>query len=85
MTVIGWQNLVFTVFIMAENNSVYEIGGGSSSGNIPWWRRVNIDEITSTTITSQTFAGQRHYPSGEHSNLIQFWLLSHLQRDGVAE
>jgi predicted DNA-binding transcriptional regulator YafY len=46
----------------------YQIGGHSSSGNIPGWRRVNIDEITSARITSQTFAGQRPHPSGEHSN-----------------
>jgi hypothetical protein len=47
---------------------VYQIGGQTSSGNIPGWRRVNVDEITSARITPQTFVGQRPYPSGEHSN-----------------
>ena len=47
---------------------VYQIGGQSSSGKIPGWRRVNVDEITSASIISQTFVGQRPYPSGEHSN-----------------
>jgi len=37
---------------------VYQIGGQSSSGNIPGWRRVNVDEITSARITSQTFVGR---------------------------
>ncbi|AFU57122.1 zinc finger C2H2 domain-containing protein [Candidatus Nitrososphaera gargensis Ga9.2] len=47
---------------------VYQTGGQSSSGKIPGWRRVNVDEITSARITAQTFVGQRPFPSGEHSN-----------------
>jgi hypothetical protein len=47
---------------------VYQIGGQSSSGNIPGWRRVNVDEITSARITSQRFVGHRPYPSAGHSN-----------------
>jgi predicted DNA-binding transcriptional regulator YafY len=46
---------------------VYQTAGQSSSGKIPGWRRVNVDEITSARITAQTFAGQRPFPSGEHT------------------
>jgi hypothetical protein len=46
---------------------VYQIAGQSSSGKIPGWRRVNVDKMTSARITSQTFVGQRPYPSDEHS------------------
>lgn len=47
---------------------IVQIAGQCSSGNIPGWRRVNIDEITSAMIRSQTFAGHRPYQSHEHSN-----------------
>lgn len=64
---------------------VYQIGGQSSSGNIPGWRRVNVDEITSARITPQTFAGQqRPYPSGEHSRFDEV-LAVVAYRDGMVE
>lgn len=63
---------------------VYQIGGQTSSGNIPGWRRVNVDEITSARITPQTFVGQRPYPSGEHSSFDTI-LAVVTYRDEVAE
>lgn len=47
---------------------VYQMAGQSASGSIPGWRRVNVDEMSLAKITSQTFAGQRPYASGEHSD-----------------
>lgn len=46
----------------------YQTAGQSASGNIPGWRRVNVDEMSLAKVTSQTFAGQRPYLSGEHSD-----------------
>lgn len=45
----------------------YQIGGESSSGGIPEWRRMNLDEISDLETTGQKFAGRRPYPSGKHS------------------
>ncbi|AIF84193.1 hypothetical protein NTE_02139 [Candidatus Nitrososphaera evergladensis SR1] len=63
---------------------VYQIGGQSSSGNIPGWRRVNVDEMTSARITTQTFAGPRHYPSGQHGSFDEI-LAVVTYRDEIAE
>ena len=63
---------------------VSQIGGQSSSGNIPRWRRVNVDEIPSARITSQRFVRQRPYPSGEDSNFDTV-LAVVTYRDEIAE
>jgi hypothetical protein len=42
---------------------VYQIGGGTKSGGLPNWRRINVDEISATEIKHQTFSGQRLFPS----------------------
>ncbi len=47
---------------------VYQIGGTTSSGRIPDWRRINLDEISSLKVTGQKFAGRRDNPSDEHSD-----------------
>jgi len=47
---------------------VYQIGGGSSSGGIPNWRRMEIRKISNMTINDQHFKGPRPYPSGKHSS-----------------
>ena len=71
---------VFGIYNGRKQLLIYQIGGESSSGNIlPGWRRVNVDEITSTRITSQTFAGQRPYPSGEHSNFDTILAVVHIE------
>ncbi len=46
---------------------VFQIGGGSSSGNLPDWRRVDIHEMTNLLITEKTFHGARPNVSGKHS------------------
>ena len=50
------------------NFLAYQIAGQSASGNIPGWRRINVDEMSLAKVTSQPFVGQRPYPSGEHSD-----------------
>ena len=47
---------------------VYQVGGGTSSGRIPDWRHVAIDEISGLKTTDQTFAGARANPSGDYSD-----------------
>ena len=47
---------------------VYQIGGGSSSGRIPDWRRMDIDQISGFKTTGQKFAGRRDNSSGAHSD-----------------
>ena len=39
---------------------VYQVGGLTSSGKVPDWRRINLDDIVGLKVaTSQTFAGPR--------------------------
>jgi 2-dehydro-3-deoxyphosphooctonate aldolase (KDO 8-P synthase) len=45
---------------------VYQVGGGSSSGRIPNWRRVDLSKISKLELLDETFPGQRPVP-GEHS------------------
>jgi len=47
---------------------VFQTGGGSSSGGLPQWRRMHVNEISNLTITDQNFAGSRPTPSGKHSS-----------------
>ena len=47
---------------------VYQIGGGTSSGSIPDWRLVPIDEITDLKKTNEIFANRRELPTGDYSN-----------------
>ncbi len=42
---------------------VYQIGGLTSSGRIPDWRRVNLDEISGLKVTGEKFDGPRDKPS----------------------
>lgn len=47
---------------------VYQVGGSTSSGRLPDWRRINLDEISGLKVTEQKFAGRRDNPSSEHSD-----------------
>ena len=51
-----------------EQLLVYQIAGGSSSGGLPEWRRMDVVGITNFALTVGTFAGPRPYPSGKHSS-----------------
>lgn len=51
-----------------ESLLVYQTGGSSSSGGIPEWRRMFVNEITNPEILSESFPGKRYTQSGEHSN-----------------
>ena len=46
---------------------VYQIGGTSSSGPIPDWRRIDIDVIGELKNTGQKFQGKRDLPSSSDS------------------
>ncbi len=58
---------VYGVYKGRRQLLVYQIGGHTSSGDLPDWRRINVDEILSIQITQQNFYGPRPNPSGEHS------------------
>lgn len=45
----------------------YQIRGETSSGGLPNWRRVNLDEVTELRVLDEHFAGRRPFPSGKHS------------------
>jgi hypothetical protein len=45
----------------------YQVGGSSSSGGIPEWRRFDLSKISGLSVLSQAFPGQRPFPSGKHS------------------
>ncbi|WP_027468701.1 hypothetical protein [Deefgea rivuli] len=46
----------------------YQIGGQSSQGNIPDWRRFDLNKMTGMKLTETFFPGVRPCPSGRHSN-----------------
>ena len=46
---------------------VYQVGGTSSSGGLPQWRRFDLSEASGLTVLAQSFPGARPYPSGKHS------------------
>jgi len=46
----------------------YQIGGRSSSGRIPEWRRFDIQKISGLSVRNDPFPGPRPYPSGQHSS-----------------
>ena len=45
----------------------YQVGGSSSSGGIPEWRRFDLNGMERLVITANTFPGRRPFPSGRHS------------------
>lgn len=46
----------------------YQVGGTSSSGGIPEWRRFDLPKLSGLAITAQSFPGKRPFPSGKHSS-----------------
>ena len=46
----------------------YQIGGSSSSGGIPEWRRFDVSKMTGVRERNKAFAGARPVPSGMHSS-----------------
>ncbi len=49
----------------------YQVGGSSSSGGIPEWRRFELMKITSLRVLEKDFKGARPVPSGKHSSWDQ--------------
>lgn len=47
---------------------VFQVRGGSKSGRLPNWRRVDLPEVSDLQILNETFPGRRVNPSGEHSS-----------------
>jgi len=46
----------------------YQVGGKSSSGGLPQWRRFFLDDLMEVKILSDGFPSKRYYPSGIHSS-----------------
>lgn len=46
----------------------YQVGGSSSSGGIPEWRRFDLPKILGLKLTASSFSGRRPFPSGKHSS-----------------
>ena len=49
----------------------YQVGGSSSSGGIPEWRRFDLNKMSNLAILQRTFPGKRPFPSGKHSSWDQ--------------
>jgi len=47
---------------------VYQVAGGSSSGGLPEWRRVDVPRVVGLVVLDKTFPGARPNPSGKHSD-----------------
>ena len=52
----------------------YQIGGQSSSGNLPNWRWIDVSGIRNLEVLEETFAGNRPAPSGRHQKWDQLLL-----------
>jgi ribosomal protein S6E (S10) len=52
---------------------VFQVAGGSSSGGLPQWRRVDVARMSNLIIANQRFPGRRPNPSGEHSAFDAIW------------
>lgn len=46
----------------------FQVAGESSSGGLPDWRRVDLDDVEDYKMTDGTFPGRRSNPSGKHSD-----------------
>lgn len=63
---------------------VYQIGGDSTTGDLPNWRRFNVDEISSIQIASQSFNVRQSLLSGKHSVFDEILAIAAI-RDEIAE
>lgn len=52
----------------------YQIGGGSSNGGLPEWRRFDLHEIRSLQLTTAEFPGRREYHA-RHSSWDEKFLI----------
>jgi hypothetical protein len=66
----GFQRIAEPHAYGIKNNKrmllVYQIAGGTSSGSVPDWRLIPIDEIKNLGKTGQGFAAARELPSGDY-------------------
>ena len=46
---------------------VYQIDGGSHSGKVTGWKRVDLHQMLRLKVLDLSFSGQRSFPSGKHS------------------
>ena len=45
---------------------LFQTDGGSSSGGLPQWRRVDLDGVTGLVVRQDTFPGSRPTLTGQH-------------------
>ncbi len=46
----------------------YQVGGSSSSGGLPEWRRFDLLKISELKLSDKSFPGPRPCPSEKHSS-----------------
>ncbi len=51
---------------------VYQVGGQRSSGQLPDWRRINLNNMLRLQIIDETFSSKPPSPSGNHSSWDEF-------------
>ncbi len=47
---------------------VYQVGGGTSSGGIPDWRRIELNEISNLKVTEDRFKPRLERNDGDRAN-----------------
>lgn len=52
----------------SEQLLVFQVRGGSSSGGLPQWRRLDVAKIHGLNVLEESFDGPRPTESGEHTN-----------------
>lgn len=58
-----------------EQLLVYQVGGGSASGGLPQWRRLDISRISGFNVRPEIFSGPRPTVTGQHSNWDEIFVI----------
>lgn len=52
---------------------IYQVRGGSNSGGLPEWRRVDLSQVSDFKVLNENFPGPRQNSSGQHSGWDQIF------------
>lgn len=58
---------IYGIFNGLHQLLTFQTAGDSASGDLPNWRRLNVDELSDLRITDEVFPGTRPQASGKQS------------------
>lgn len=62
---IGEPHLIGIARNGIEQVELYQTGGGSSRGNLPEWRRFNVEDVTSVLLLDESFTRRDSFNSDD--------------------